>query len=293
MNDKLGISIRVFLAEGTPDGLWIVEKSNWSGVGYVFARSDLKKVGDRAHLSEPGVYVLEGPSDDDAFDRRIYVGESDDCWKRLKNHLGSDDKDFWTRTVVFASKDDNLNKAHIRYLEARLIQLANAAKRVSVANGTAPPLPSLSEADRADAEGFLREMLLILPILRIDAFESVSASAPSQVGEYPDLRLSGKGADGRGQDRPEGFVVFAGSIARGDEVPSIHPWGSQLRKALVESGVLVPGEDGGFVFAEDRVFESPSRAAMVLLGRSANGRIEWKTEDGVTLKELQASQVAG
>ena len=257
-----------------------------------FARSELKSVSTRPHLSATGVYILEGSSDVDSFARRIYVGESDNCLKRLRGHTGSETKDFWTRTIVFTSKDDNLNKAHARYLEARMIQLATDAKRASVANSTAPPLPPLSEADTAEAEGFLREMLLILPVLGVDAFEraeDIAASSPP--GDQPMLFLSGKDAEGRGQDRPEGFLVFAGSLARPDEVPSIHAWGTRMRKTLIESGVLIPA-DGGFQLVKDYVFDSPSQAAMVLLGRSANGRIEWKTAEGLTLKEIQTASEA-
>lgn len=103
---------------------------------------------------------------------QLYIGEADDVRDRVDQHLKG--KDFWTTVVAFTSKDENLNKAHVRYLEARLVQLATKAGRVNVLNGTVPALPKLSEPDRADMEAYLREMLVILPLLGIVAFEEIS-----------------------------------------------------------------------------------------------------------------------
>jgi len=188
---------------------------------------------------------------------------------------------------VFTSKDQNLNKAHVEHLEARLVALANEAKRCELDNGNVPQLPALSEADRADAESFLADILLCLPVVGVNVFEKSSArGAKSQ-----DLFLKARGIEARGADEVEGFVVRAGSTAAKTETPSMQAWLKPLRKTLVDSGVLV---DAGEVFrlAQDYSFPSPSTAAAVLLGRNENGRTAWKDAKGRTLKEIQEAEVS-
>src|SRR5690606_14512634 len=137
---------------------------------------------------------------------------------RLDNHVKS--KDFWTRVVLFTGKDLTLNKAHYRYLESRLVGLAKQAKTWVVENGNEPAAPNLSEADVADAEWFLSEMLIIYPVLGIDSFDIPEKPRP----DHEVLHIKGPSAEGRGQDDPEGFVVFAGAKARISETESFQPW---------------------------------------------------------------------
>jgi len=280
----LGASIRIFLADGSADGVWVVEKSNWTGKALMAPRTRYKDLRSRRDLDGPGVYLLAGPTESGVPATRVYIGETDDLPGRLDNHNKS--KDFWNRVIVFTAKDDNLNKAHIRHLEARLIGLAKQANRAELDNGTIGSLPPLSEADTAEAEAFLREMLLIYPVLGVLVFQKPEELPSSSVR----LHLSGKDTKAEGTETADGFVVYAGSLARATEVPSIHAYGTQLRQALIEAGVFVP--DGKHLrMTEDYLFASPSAAAMVMLGRTSNGRVEWKTADGRTLKELQSADV--
>ena len=150
-----------------------------------------------------------------------------------------------------------------------------------------PQLPNLSKPDVADAEWFLGEMLIIYPVLGIDAFdipEKTKADAAA-------LRIKGPAAEGRGQDEPDGFIVFEGSLARVAETDSFQSWLSELRADLVNEHVLMQ-EGESYRFAQDYRFKSPSTAASVVLGRNANGREEWKTEDGRTLKAIQDAAVS-
>jgi hypothetical protein len=257
----------------------MIEKSNWTGLGLVCSRADYLRVRRREEWSRPGVYLLTAQPDD--VERgRLYVGEADDVGGRVDNHVKN--KDFWSTVVAFTSKDGNLNKAHVRYLEARLLTLAAKADRVVLLNGTAPALPRLSEADIAEMEGYLSEMLIVLPLVGVIAFESLERQAPA--GQR--LVLTGKSAQGTGDETSEGFVVYEGSRARGDEVPSIGGGTTRLRARLVAEGVLTPAQEG-LRFTKTYLFDSPSTAAAVLLGRTANGRIEWKDQRGRTLKQAQ------
>lgn len=214
----------------------------------------------------------------------LYVGEGDPIRPRLESHYAQ--KDFWTRAVCFVATPGQLNKAHVQFLEANLIRLARAAKRLPLDNANQPAEPSLSEADRADMQVFLENMLGMLPVLGVHAFEQ---AATRQVPSAPVLTCKGKGVSATGYEASQGFVVKVGSQAVAESVPSMeqHVRGMyDLRQELIVNGVL--GQDGtGYRFTQDYPFSSPSTAAAVILGRSANGRIEWKDAKGRTLKELQ------
>jgi hypothetical protein len=275
-------SIKIFLPGGEPEGLRIIEKSNWSGVGVVVPRSLFGEAKQRKELTHTGVYVLVGPPEESGLPR-IYVGEGDPIKPRLEQHAVS--KDFWTSFIAFTSKDENLNKAHVQYLEARLIWLASQAKRCELDNGNVPTLPSLSEADAADAEGFLAEVLLCFPVLGLGVFSEPTAGP--RMGRT--LSLIGKGVKAQGMETAEGFLVSAVSEAVKAEVPSCLPHVKKLRAVLVAKGVL---KDVGksYSFVQDYVFSSPSTAAEVVLGHSVNGRIAWKSKDGKTLKQIQEAE---
>ncbi|MEY4756886.1 MAG: hypothetical protein RJA34_1784 [Pseudomonadota bacterium] len=150
-------SLRIFVADGDPDGLRIVDKSNWIGKALVFPRALLPQVKARPELAQTGVYLLLGPRPDGEGDM-LYVGEGDPIRPRLESHYAQ--KDFWTRAIGFTTTTaGQLNKAHVQFLESRLIALARAAKRMPLDNANQPAEPSLSEADRADMEVFLGHML--------------------------------------------------------------------------------------------------------------------------------------
>jgi hypothetical protein len=277
-----GVSIRVFLADGTPEGLWLIEKSNWTGIGLMWPRASHASAHNRSELQRPGVYVLVGPSEDAPEKARIYVGEADVLRKRLDQHHAS--KDFWTRAIAFTTKDASLNKAHVKYLEGRLLTIAHLAGRAEIDNGNVPQLPSLSEPDTADVDAFLDEMLLLFPVLDVRAFEQIEVAATGPIR----LKLVGPDTLAEGRESADGFIVFAGSLARKAVQPSTHPYMLDLRSKLIASGTIEE-QTSGLVFVRDYEFNSPSTAAGVLLGRAANGRIEWKNEQGRTLKELQAA----
>ena len=214
-------SLRIFVADGDPDGLRIVERSNWVGRALVFPRLAMAQpsVATRPELQQTGVYLLLAPREDGEGDR-LYIGEGDPIKPRLTAHdKGNAEKSFWTRAICFVSMGQALNKAHAQFLEANLIRLAKQAKRVPLDNANQPTEPSLSEADRADMQVFLAHMLA-------------------------------------------------------------------KRQELIDLGVLAQqGSDQAFT--QDYTFSSPSTAACVVLGRSANGRLEWKDAQGRALKVLQ------
>ena len=276
-------SIKIFVPAGNPDGVRTIEKSNWSGAGIVIPRPLMNEAKQRKDLTRTGVYVLLGPPEESGLPR-VYVGEGDPIRQRLDSHANK--KDFWTVCIAFTSKDENPNKAHVQHIESKLVEMATKAKRCVLDNGNVPALPSMSESDAADAEGFLSEMMLCFPVLGVHVFTAGDSSKKIE----RQLTISSKSISATGWETDNGFLVRKGSGAALTEVPSCHGYLKELRAALIENGVL-KREERGFVFTQDYVFSSPSTAAGVVQGRSSNGRVDWKTKDGKTLKDIQESGV--
>ena len=267
-----------------PDGLRLVEKSNWVGLGIICPRGRYAKVKKRDEFSQSGVYILVGRDSED--DRpTIYIGEAENIRARLDNHYAN--KDFWQQAIFFTKKGNSLNKAEVQYLEARLVERALTLKRCKLDNVNHPKRSRLSEADEADVTGYLEEMLSLVPVLGIDAFEKTEAPSNGQSIYY----LKGKECKGTGFETNNGFAVASGSLARASIVPSLegHRF-AEVREQLVQDGVIVSSEVG-LKFSADHEFSSPSQAAAVLMGRNANGRTEWKDTASISLKEHQEREV--
>jgi hypothetical protein len=275
-------SIRIFLPGGDPSGLRTIEKSNWTGAGLVIPRTTYADARSRRELKRAGIYILIGPPEESGLPR-IYIGEGDPVGPRLDQHAAK--KDFWTSAITFTSKDENLNKAHVQYLESRLVELATKAKRCVLDNGNVPTLPSLAEAEAADAEGFLAEIQLCLPLLGLSVFTPTVVSSTNKP-----MEINAKGVAAKGLPTSEGFVVTAGSRAVVGEVASCPDGVRSMREALIQNGVLKLTGDS-YIFTQDYVFRSPSIAASVVQGRSANGRIDWRDHKGRSLNDLQEAEV--
>ncbi|MBD3177996.1 MAG: DUF4357 domain-containing protein [Armatimonadia bacterium] len=277
-----GFTIRIFVAEGTADGLRLVGKSNWVGQGLVFSREGYPQIKDREELSRCGVYMLIGREGDDERPT-VYIGEGESVRARLDMHAAA--KSFWQEAIVFTTKGDPLHKAQVQFLESALCERARRYKRCRLDNGTEPSRPGLPEPDEAEIRVYLSELLSLLPILGVDVFEPVPQASTFQTLYY----LRTKDCDAVGFESPSGFVVRKGSHVRGETVPSMeeHMRGYYNRRLqLIDEGVL-EREDDHFVFTVDHEFRSPSSASTVCAGRSSNGLAEWKDEHGVNLGERQ------
>ncbi len=276
-------TIKLFLVHGDPKRLRTAELSNWTGKAIAGPRSELDGVLAREEAAKPGVYFLSG-IDSESGKPAVYVGEAESIRDRLRGHL---DKDFWNHVVFFVSKDENLTKAHIRYLEGRLIEQARSVGRAMVMNGQSSGA-KLPESDREDMEIFLDRIHQLMPVLGADALLPIG-QAPEGQAEKRLLFCEIKGLKATGHLTPNGLVVLAGSQAVLKERASAHQWPYTLatRNKLIEDGTLV--QDGDHLkFARDAEFSSPSAAATVVHGGSANGLLAWKDQDGKTLKELEA-----
>jgi hypothetical protein len=274
-------SIRIFLEEGAPDGVRMVTKSNWDGCCVVCPRARFSATRVRDEYGYPGVYVLVGDSADSPFPT-VYIGEGDPVRARLDGHLAQ--KDFWQLAFVFVSSAQRLNKAHIQYLEAELVSRAKSLKRCSLDNANTPSAPSLTPADRADADLFLQEMLLVLPALGVSAFDAPrSATSAAQR-----LFMTGRSLRASASLTPSGIVVLQNSQAVKEERRSAPASLCDLRRSLIEKGVL--GDGGEHLrFTQDFEFSSPSLAASVIMGGNTNGREAWKNSAGKSLNDLEST----
>jgi len=301
---SVGKSVRLFLADGTPGGLLTAEIMNWTGHVVAAPRSDLADLLKRPETSRTGVYLLLGDDPDSMGGQVAYVGEGDDISKRLYQHSrpeGQGGKDFWDRAIVLTSKDANLTKAHARYLESRLITLAQLAKRARLTNGTAPTPIALPEADVSDMEYYITQAKIVLPVLGVNLFRSATtaivtttASAIDPVpttAESPlfEVHLKKEGIVARAREIDGEFTVIEGSHARAEWIGVGNDGYKALREKLLQDGTIAPNGGSSLRFTHDHVFASPSAAAAVVLGRNANGRIEWKTQDsGITYGRWQS-----
>lgn len=280
---KFGKTIKIFLIDGDPNGRMSCELSNWSGKAYKIPRIKIKDCSDRNDLTSTGVYLLFG-KDDDGKDQ-VYIGEAESILKRLNQQLTS--KDFWNETIVFISKDENLNKAHIKYLENRLHEIAKAANRYKVDNTIIPTQSSISESDRAEMEEFIEYIKMLVNTLGHKVFDEKREFKPKQKQETFLIKAA-RGAEGQGEPTSDGFVVFKGSKAAGSTVTSMTSNFITLRQRLIDEGVLI-NKGEFFEFPEDYIFSSPSTAASIVLGRNTNGLTEWKQKNGKTLKEFESN----
>ncbi|HVF70465.1 MAG TPA: GIY-YIG nuclease family protein [Chthoniobacterales bacterium] len=276
---RRGFSIQIFLVEGSPSGLRLVEKTNWTGLGVVCPRPRFNLAKTEKEFGRAGVYVLLGPSE--SSDVPIaYIGEADPVRSRLERHHA--ETDFWTTAYFFTSKDANLNKAHVEHLEHRLIGLAKDAKRCQLTNLNMPGKPSLSDADHASIETFLDEMLLCFPVLGVSIFEKPEHNTKART-LFTFMR---RDLTAKGYESEDGFIVLKDSDAASSIFESMQSYAQGLRHELIKSGVLLTAGHE-LKFTQDFEFTSPSTAASVVAGASVNGRDYWRTADGKTLKELQ------
>lgn len=274
-------TIKLHLPRGDAKSLRSAEIMNWTGKAIAAPRTELDDLFALEDLDRTGVYILTG-TDPESGLPSAYIGEAEVIRDRLKQHKT---KEFWVSAIVFISKDENVTKAHARYLEFRLLQEATQAGRFTINQNQAGG-SKLPESDREDMEVFLSYIRTLLPVLGSDLLVPI-AQPTSKQQKGGILLCRSKGAEAKGRRTPDGFVVYQGSSAVPQERASAKKWPYvlALRNQLISNGTL--SMKGGFyTFTKDTLFSSPSAAAAVIQGGSANGLTQWKTEDGTLLKEI-------
>ncbi len=271
-------TINLLLFGGDPNGMLRCELSNWNGRVYKIPRPKLSEFSGRNDAESTGVYFLFGQND--RGDKAVYVGEAESISGRVKQHL--DDAHYWTECVVVISKDDLLNKAHVKYMESCFYRMAKEAGRYHLINSNVPTQSSVSEYDEAMLKEFMAHTKLLMSTLGYKLFESVEDLQINREDSIFSIKAV-RGVNAQGMLSTEGFVVQKGSQAACDVVPSMPINAVQVRRALYEKGII----NANHIFEKDQLFSSPSLAATVVMGRSANGRIEWKNKNHQSIKDME------
>ena len=267
--------------DGNPNGRIMCELSNWNGRVYKISRNDLSEFSERADAEYTGVYFLLGKDEEN--NDTVYVGEAEKMLVRLKQHLK--DKNYWNDCVVVISKDNILNKAHVKFLENKFYNLANDANRATVINSTVPTCSSISEFDEAMLLEFIENSRLLVNTLGYKVFEKIDVTELGQGKNKKDIFYikAARGADASGMLVADGFIVLKNSKIANDTTPSTQEYLIALREKLLSKGII----NKDYFFTADYLFSSPSLAAGVVMGRSANGRTEWKTSDNRMIKDIE------
>lgn len=280
-------TVKIFLVKGDPGSIRTAEISNWTGKAVAGPRSQLELILQREEANKPGVYFLTGINPETGKER-AYIGEAEVIRSRIKGHL---DRDFWKTIIFFVSKDENLTKAHIKYLEGKLIEMTKAADRCELDNAYSSG-SHLPESDAADMNVFLAKVEQLLPVLGQDFLKPISKTVkPPKKADF--LFCEIKNAKATGRQSENGFIVLKGSEAVLEERPSVkkYPYPSKLREQLSLDGILNAEKDK-LVFTKDYEFSSPSAAASVIHGGHANGLQAWKDAKGVSLKEREQQEMS-
>ncbi|MFZ4503392.1 MAG: GIY-YIG nuclease family protein [Methylococcaceae bacterium] len=275
--------------DADPDGRMICELSNWTGKAYRIPRGKVKNCADRQELKSTAVYLLFGKAESSTTKPKVYIGEAENVYGRLVQHVA--EKEFWNESVVFISKDENLNKAHIKYLESRLFEIATLTARYELQNSNTPTRSSISESDQSELEEFIEYIKMLINTMGFKVFEPfIKDSLVASVNSENLYIKSTKGANACGKRVADGFVIFKGTIITNDIVPSLSKGFKALRDELIENK-LINEVNGKLEFMSDYLFSSPSSAAAVVLGRNANGLMEWKDNQGKELKAIEAQEI--
>lgn len=273
-------TIQMCIFDGNPNGRIMCELSNWNGRVYKISRNDLSEFSNRSDCEYTGVYFLFGKDEDN--NDTVYVGEAEKMLVRLKQHLK--DQNYWNDCVVVISKDNILNKAHVKYLENKFYTLAVEAKRSSIINTTVPTCSSISEFDESMLVEFIENARLLVNTLGYKVFDKIDTSVVETENNELVFHIeAARGADAKGLIVSDGFVVIKGSKIAKDTTPSMSKNLLNLRNKLLEKKII----NSDFVFCSDYVFTSPSLAAAVVMGRNANGRTEWKTQNHKSIKDIE------
>jgi hypothetical protein len=285
-----GRKLTIYLSDGEPSGIRHVEIANWSGQAIACPRSRLNELRDWAEAQRPGVYFLLEKQTAETGDR-AYIGESENVVKRISQQ--DKNQDFWNEAVIFTSKDENLTKGHIKYLESRLTSISLEADRYKIENGNTPTESMLPRADKDAMEEFLHNLRIVLGTLGHRVLEPIKVvkQASSEVTSKPGLsqftfKFSIRGLHATGQQTDDGFVLFKGSDVSGKISKSMPGKTLAIRDKWITEGTLQP-EGENYRLTKDSILSSSSYAAVLVAGTSRSGPQSWIDEKGRSLKVVE------
>lgn len=292
-----GRSLELFFVDSDPDGMLTAEVFNWTGHVLKLPRAQIAEGLRRSDAQRTGVYALLGTLDEK---NAVYIGETENLAQRIADHAR--EKDWWEHAVLITSSDDGLHKAHVRYLEKRMVELAASAEGITLVNSNALGGASLNEAATSNMERFLENLQIVLPAIRVDILNSrrrPSESRPSdEHGDSASMTrfyMSVSRHDIKAEAILQGneFIVQKGSQCRPEWIGTrAHNEGYAIRHAEFVAKGIIKVQDGVGEFTENYAFTSPSAASTAIAGRSDNGRRSWRTESGVSYADWETQQLS-
>ena len=279
-----GKTIQIYLTDGEPSGIRTAELTTSIAKALIIPRKRLAEAAQRDELRQAGLYFLF-ESQGFGEEARVYIGQSLNCLDRLKQHNTDAKKDYWNQAVAFITKDNSFTPTHLSFLEQMAITLARQANRFAVENTVTPTKLIISEAMEAECEEHFDSIQLLLGTLGLPVFKVLSITGPNEESRDQVFSMNARGTQANGMMTDEGFVILAGAIGRTDTTASYDPGKLELRKRLLERGVLEKQGDQ-LHFLEDVLMGTPSGASDLISGRSSNGWTTWKDSKGRTLDEV-------
>ena len=268
-----GKTISIYIPDGDARSLKVCDMKSSIVKSIFVPRNKLKEASKVEELNEPGIYFLFG--EDEASGKiKVYIGEADPIFKRLKQHNKS--KEFWTKAICFVSEKRNLNKAHIKFLENYCCEKLNNSSKCILSNSTTPTKSTITAQDKDFVLSFFDDLKILISALGFPIFDRTKEVSKNI------LICKGKDALAKGIYSSDGLTVLKGSTCNLTETPTAGPWVINMRQKLKDSNVLKQ-KGKTLVFLEDYIFNSPTAAAATVLARRANGWTEWKDRSGSTL----------
>lgn len=274
----MGKTVTTYLVDGDPKGTQYAFISNKICQMYVVPRSDLSYLNEQEKLHKPAFYILIG--EDETTKPQAYIGETENFRERVKDHENK--KSFWQKALIFVSKDADMTKVDVQYLEHKAIAEAKKSNTFILnENKQVPKAPNLPEYQRDTMDEFFEDIKFLASFIGCNIFEITKPK------EEHLFYVKGRGCDAKGFYSSSGFTVLKGSIIAEKSTPSFH-W-KEKREKLISENVAKKGL--ALIVTSDIPFSSPSTAAMFCLGRSANGWDEWKDKEHITLDAIYRKQL--
>ena len=270
----MGKTVTTYLVDGDPKGTRYAFISNKICQMFVVPRSNLDYLDKQKKLHKPAFYILIG--EDEMAKPQAYIGETENFRERVKDH--DQRKTFWQKALIFVSKDADMTKTDVQYLEYLAVQQAKQINRYSIQeNKQTPKEPNLPEYQKDAMDEFFEDIKFLTSFIGISIFETAS------VNQLPVFHFKRRGANARGVYDGNGFTVLRESVLSKDAVSSCH---AIARRDMIIKDYSQINDNGNPVLTSDISFSSPSTAAGICGGCSSNGWVEWKNDKGQTLDEV-------
>ncbi len=287
-----GITITNYLVDGNPEGIMMSYVSNWTGQAIKIPRNSFFDTKNFDELKRPGIYYLIGFKEDNPDDVLIYVGEANQLYERIANHMKDEAKSFFELIIAFSSKDDNMTVSHTKYLETKILGEVFEKSGYTLVNKKEGNRVSLPKMVKDEMDTYFDNMKVLLPTMGFDFFKpTLKIQKQSLTNKEDKLMLEVGEITAKSKLTSNGLLVLKGSLMKQMATPALAPTYLKIRNDLLEKGYVTKHKNG-YEFLQDYEFTSPSQAGAVILGYSVNGRIFWKNNIGKTLKQIEEEKIS-